>query len=358
MGLMSSRHTEDDQGLKGAAAVAHEAGVSVFTVSRVFNNASSVSTGTRRRILEVARRMGYRADAAGRLLVGTSCSRVGFVRPVNIILGQIYQEMLAGLEIELGKHAVSMVLSGGPDETNFEAWLDQVILSAGCEGIFLLLNSYDEAVLRHLSQLDIPVVLLYHAPPTAAELGLSSVCYDTGGGIAQSVRHLVEIGHRDIAYFGIPEVLQEHVLRENAFRAALADAGLPVREEWVIQYQREINLPPGAAAFDQVFSRGGQRPTAIVCGSDAVALGALSGARRWNRAVPGDVSVTGFDDTFWLDYYTPAVTSVRQSGLSLGSSASLLMLSLLSQKDAAQQVLLPTQLIVRESTAPPRSGPT
>ncbi len=341
-----------------ALQVAQAVGVSVYTVARAFSGSPTVADGTRWRILEMAREMGYRPEMAMEALSRRMWGRVAFVRGMLEIRGEIYQEMLAGMEVALSERSFEIALAGPPSPSSVGEWLQSRLSSGSWTGLAILLDNYDTKLLEFLQGLKIPVVLIYHTPTGKEPAQLTSLSYDTGGGIQQVVRHLVELRHEHIAYFGIAPILGEDVRREQAFRAGIESAGLKIREEWIIPNIMPKSLPSGAAAFDYVFSRSGIKPTAIVCGGDTVALGALSGARRWGKSIPQDLSITGFDDNFWLDFYTPSVTTVRQSGWDMGQEAARLLLEQFDFPDVPPRtVILPTQLIVRESTAPPAASP-
>lgn len=341
-----------------AARVAREAGVSVYTVSRAFSGAAGVSNETRRRVFEAARMLDYRTGRASQELVRQRVGRVAAVRTLGIMRAKIYQEMLAGLENQLAENRIELLLPGPADAEDLAGWLRALRQNAAPDALAVCVDDFNAQTIDMLHSFGVPVVLMHYSSTLESPPPVSTVCYDTPDGIRQAVRHLALLGHRAIAYFNIMPVHAEHIRREQGFRAAMAEAGLPVNERWVVQATSTSRLAPGAAAIDYVFSRSTHCPTAIVCAVDIIALGALSGARRWGKNIPTDLSITGFDDYFWLDYYTPAVTTVRQSGWEMGEAAARVLATHIADPAAIpEHVVLPTQLIVRESTAPARVGP-
>lgn len=312
-----------------------------------------VSDKTRWLILETAKQIGYRPAAADEALKMRRSGTVGFIRSRHLIYGEIYEDMCIGLELTLTDQRLDLVLPGPPDETRFTDWLGWFVSSRKLSALAVCIENFTPEVAQALKSLDIPVIRMYCQQDGSPEF--HSVSFDTYGGIAKMVRYLAQIGHRDIAYFNIMKVFEEHIRREQGFRDTMRECGLEVDESWVVQYHSGSDLPAGAAAFDDIYSGSGRNPTAIVCAGDIIALGALSGAARWNKHVPGDVSITGFDDYFWMGYHTPSVTTVRQSGIDMGNAAGKMILEVLDSPDKPREnVLLPTQLIVRQSTAPPR----
>lgn len=337
----------------GAVEVASEAAVSVFTVARAFGGSPAVTEKTRVRVFEAAVRLGYRRSEAELALRATSAGCVGVIRSKALFHGEIYQDMLVGMEETLSGQNIDVVLPGAPDEANLGLWLQRFVATRHCRALAAILETWTPATTEIFSSLGIPVVRLYHMPSEDPP-DLNCVAFDTYGGIAQTVRYLADIGHRDIAFFNIMEVFAEQSRRERGFRDAMAECGLDVMESWVVPYKESAGAPAGATAFNDVFARTGRKPTAIVCAGDIVALGALSAAERWGKEIPRDISITGFDDYFWLRYFTPSVTTVRQSGVEMGSAAARLLLDALANPgQAPRSMVLPTGLVVRESTGPP-----
>lgn len=349
---------EEQEGRKTAADVARKSGVSIYTVARAFSGSPMVSDKTRWLILETAKEIGYRPAAAEEALRMRRSGVVGFVRSRQLMCGEIYQDMCIGLETTLTEQRLDLVLPGACDEARFAEWLGWFVSSRKLNALAVCIEDFTPEIDRTLKSLDIPVVRMYHVHEGPEPPDYHSVGFDTYGGIAKAVRYLVQIGHREIAFFNIMRVFDEHIRREQGFRDTMRECGVEIDESLVIGYHRRTDLPAGAAAFDDVFSGPGRKPTAIVCAGDIIALGALSGAARWNKLVPGDISVTGFDDYFWMGYYAPSVTTVRQSGIEMGVAAAKMILEVLDNPSKPKEnVVLPTQLIVRQSTAPPRTPP-
>lgn len=339
-----------------AAQVAEEADVSVFTVSRVFKGSPLVAEETRWRVFAAARRLGYRPRDVELAIQTRKLETVAFMRPLRAMSGEFYDSILAGLDSVLEPHKADLLLCDVADGTAPDEFARRILKSDRCQAIALFLNDYDKDTLHALAQLKAPIVLVNYLPPPGQTPGVSCAGFDQVSGVQQSVRHLYEIGHRDIAYFCCMPGWNDHNQRLEGYLKGMAEVGLSVEEGWVVPTPPpQRNCLVGAAGIDYIFSRGPRKPTAIVCGCDTTALGALSAARRWGKAIPADLSIVGFDDLHWTALYSPPLTTVRHHGWDLGVAVGQTLIEQhLDPTRSPETVILPTELIVRESTAPPR----
>lgn len=335
------------------ADVARAAGVSIATVSRVFSGATPVAEKTRRKVLDAAQRIGFRPNVAARALRTGKMETVAFVITAPHLLGEFYSVMMAGFHSALAARRLRVILSVVPADAEPRMWLQELVFAGWCGAVAVHVDLATDPNL--LKALGIPVVLANHFPGADTPLaGINSVGFDNRMGLHQAVSHLAELGHREIAFLTGTPGNEDSLCREEGFRAGMQEAGLPIRESWIVPCSYEDGPESGGAGMDLLLADDSAKPTAVICGSDNIALGAMTAARRRGIAIPRDLSIVGFDDFFWAPYFNPPLTTVEHKGWDLGIAVGKTLLAHYENPGlAAETVVLPTRLIVRESTAPP-----
>jgi LacI family transcriptional regulator len=328
--------------------VAKGSGVSTATVSRVMADGKGFSAETRKRVLATASELGWVPSGRGRGLASRRAGIVGLLFPD---LGH------SGAAEEESPLYVDQVIRGA--ERSAAAAGEAVLIAAtrsasGRKLAFSVAGKVDGLVVmaRSLSDDDtaaisriLPVVILAVSHP-GGELDL--VGADNRGGCRQITAHLIEAhGHTDLAFLGGPADSPDSQERFAGFRDARHDAGLAAPE-----------APAALGGFTEAGGRqavqtmlaSGQRPRAIVCGNDEMAIGALGALRSARLRVPADVAVTGFDDIAAARHLRPALSTVRQPMRELGEQSVRLLFERLSDPAAPQRsTVLPTQLVIRAS---------
>lgn len=327
------------------AAIAREAGVSVPTVSKVLNGRPDVSAATRARVEAAIERHGYRRR---RTKVSSSA------RLIDLVIHELdfawAVELIKGVEQVAAAARVGVVLSelGGAHRPPQE-WLDDVLARPPL-GVILVLSGLDVAQRRQLAARSIPVVVVDTAgePPTDVPTVGSA---NWNGGLA-ATRHLLGLGHRRIAVIAGPADVMCSRARVDGYRSALEEAGVPA-DPMLVRYGDFFvggGYTHGAALLDLP-----EPPTAIFAGSDLQALGVLRAARERGLRVPEDLSVVGYDDLPVAAWIGPPLTTIRQPLQEMAATAARMVLDL-ARGDAPSnlRIDLATELVVRESTAPPR----
>jgi LacI family transcriptional regulator len=316
--------------------VAQLAGVSQATVSLVFSGGEAghrVSAATRERVLEAARGLGYRPQAAGRQL---RLGRSGMAMlAVPNLQGPFFGRVLEGVHEEAARHGLDIVVSSGWSA----ATLAEAATSTRFDG--LLVCSPDDSQLGALPP-GTPVVFL-DADPAAAG-GAPTIELDLAGGMAAAVAHLVALGHRRLGRLRSTHSAYTFRVRQAAFEQAAA--GLEV-----VEYGVSLNEGQAAAraAGLELLSRP-DRPHAVVCDDDVVASGLYQAAADLGLSVPGDVSVVGIDNISIAAMLTPPLTTVDLPGERLGGAGIAALAAVLSGAPAERVAPLATSLIVRAST--------
>lgn len=334
------------------ADVAARAGVSVFTVQRVYNRPHTVSEKTKLRILTAAQDLGYTPNVLGRAL---STGRVSTAALVMLArrTGHLLADTFTGFYEVLTSGGFDVVVSIVPEHSDPLTWVSKLVQSRRCGGVAIHLELISPQLLKALKQLNVPVVLLYTAlRDTQSSINLHSVGFDNEAGLRQAVAHLLELRHRRIAYFGGTPGWPDTLAREHGFRAALEAAGVPAREKWIVPCDFEQCGISAEAAFDMVFSTDAdKRPTAVVCASDKLARATIEAAYRRGFTIPGDLSVIGFDDDDWSAHHVPPLTTVTFPRREIAESAAqMLMQQFAGSESPVKNLVLPTSLVVRNST--------
>ncbi|MBZ9716026.1 LacI family DNA-binding transcriptional regulator [Deinococcus multiflagellatus] len=329
------------------AQVAREAGVSPSTVSRILNGTANVAPDKRVRVEAVIARLNFRPNPQAQALAGGRSLSIGVVTPS--LHSTFYGEALTGIEAALNDTPYHPIVISGQWRTEREQEALNVLLARRVDAVILLGGILDDEVLRPLAQ-RVPMIAVGREVQ-----GLSDSCIvmDNALGMRLIAGHLLDLGHREFAYISGAERQSDAVERKNAFLGCLQDAGLSIHPD-LIQVGQYLE-DGGQQAAQRLLDTG--RPfTALVCANDQMALGARLTLYRAGLRVPDDVSLTGFDDVVTSRLMTPPLTTVRQAIYDIGVSAAQEALKLLDGQPAQRHVFTP-ELVIRESTAPPRSRP-
>lgn len=320
--------------------VAKRAGVSYQTVSRVINNSPNVATKTRDRVLRAIRDLGYRPNQAARSL-NTHRSYVLQIITFHVGHNQAVEAMLYTAK-QLGYH---MAFSAVWDLSSDKEIRDQLdgLAARLIDGLVMITPSinfsYDE--LATLCR-GIPFVLVGAEPGIRAP----SVIIDQRGGTHMAVDHLLRLGHTRIAEITGDMQYSDARVRHEAYCEAMRNAGLEP-DLWV---EGSFLGSGGYRGVQQLLDRGAEF-TALVCGNDEAALGAMLALHERGLRVPEDVSVVGFDDTRAAAFYNPPLTTVRQDFWAMGKEAVEYLVALINDPNTSvhQRILYP-RLVVRRST--------
>ncbi|WP_402462527.1 LacI family DNA-binding transcriptional regulator [Isoptericola aurantiacus] len=327
------------------AQIAEELGVSVPTVSKVLNGRSDVAPATRRRVEEALERHRYRRRRPGAPRDGAALIDLVFHQ-----LGSTWSmEIIRGVEEAAAAARTSVILSelGGRHRPP-RAWLETT-LARPPAGVLLVASQLTEAQRHRLVSRSIPFVVIDTDGDTPADV--PTVGSDNWSGGLAATRHLVELGHRRIAAIGGPSDMLCSRARLDGYRSALAAGGIAV--DPALLDSGNFYVEPGYAAARRLLDRP-DRPTAIFAGSDMQAIGVLRAAQELGLRVPHDVSVVGYDDLPLAQWTTPALTTVRQPLTEMAATATRILLDLAAgRQPELTRVNLATELVVRETTAPP-----
>jgi len=332
--------------------VARRAGVNPATASRALNPAlpGRIAAPTERRVREAAEALGYRPDPVARSLRTRRSGFVGVVVPD--LTNPVIPPIVRGIEGVLWTAGIACLLADTDNDVDREAALVDELLARRCEGLIVSTATRTSGTVNDLADGDVPAILVTRNIDAGS---LPLVAGDDAAGVEAAVAHLAELGHRRIAHVTGPLTLSTTVVRRDAFEAATDRLGL--RASRLLVHGEAFTAAAGHAAAEELLG-GGERFTAIVAGNDLIALGCLEALADAGLRCPEDISLVGHNDTPMVASLEPPLTTVAIPKAEIGARAATLLLDGLEGREVASgPVLLPTELIVRGSTAPapPRS---
>lgn len=326
------------------AEIADEAAVSLSTISKVLNGRADVSPSTRSRVEELLVQHGYRR-------------RTSTTAP-NSVIELVFHELESAWSMEIIKgvtdvarsHGFSVVLTeSGSRHAPAADWIDGV-LQRRPVGVVLVFAAIPDQYRETLQARSIPFVIIDPAgDPTPDVPSVGSANWSGG---LMATRHLIELGHRRIAAITGPDDMMCSHARIDGYRSAMTAAGLPIDPDLIRfgDFHTSGGREHGLDLLDRP-----DRPTAIFAGSDLQALGVMEAMRQLGLHAPDDVSIVGYDDIPLATWVSPRLTTIHQPLRRMAEEATRLVIRL-RQPDAAgvSRLDLATDLVVRESTAPPK----
>jgi LacI family transcriptional regulator len=324
--------------------VAHKAGVSIATVSRVINGSAPVAIETTLRVQESIRELAYVPRAAARVLASRRTETLGLLLPE--IGGAFFSPLLRGIEAEAQAAGFDLLIHATSHIPHASTPVAHRPLGEhNTDGLIVFTQSIDENELNRLHALNFPTVLLYQTPPST--LDIPSVTIENKSGAHRLVEHLIKVHNlRRIVFLRGPEGNQDSEWRERGYRQALAANGIPYDPSLVAT--GGFNEEDARIAIQQML-REGIDFEAVFGGDDDTAAGVISALILAEKRVPQDVAVVGFDDVPIARYLRPALTTVRTPIEQVGREGVRQLVRLIRGEQAEALVMLRTELVIRES---------
>ncbi|ODT13014.1 MAG: LacI family transcriptional regulator [Kaistia sp. SCN 65-12] len=328
--------------------VAAIAGVSIATVSRAINEPTKVADETRRRVNDAIARTGYTTNAMARSLRMRRSNMILILAPD--VGDPNFSNILVGLETEASKRGYGVLIGNTQNDPERESDYLRFISSNQADGMILLTGHLPFGHAQPGQETRLPPMVAVNEPVANSDIPFVGV--DNFEGARLAAEHLISQGHRRIAFIGRSSSRAVNQLRERGYRAALEGAGIAI--EPLLILDGDGTTESGRQATEHMFVRD-VLPTAFLCVNDATALGVIIAltARRYD--LPRQFSVMGFDDISFASFVTPSLTTMKQPRLRIGEAAMDMLLGLLEgNRPDRNSVLLRSELIVRNSVAPPR----
>jgi DNA-binding LacI/PurR family transcriptional regulator len=322
--------------------IAKEAGVSVATVSRVLNHPETVAEKTRRRVEKIIEAEEYTPNWFARGLNFNRTGTIGLIVPQ--LLDSVYMEMAKGVEdVAHQKNYTTFMCNAENDREKALRYLDQ-LLKRSVDGIVMIASMLEEEDFAELQEKKLPVVLV---GGNKTNPGYSCVRIDCREAAYQATRHLLNIGHRRIAFLCSLEDSFDNRDKIRGYRAAMKEAGAEIPDGYLRRIENSIESGYLAAMKLAVSEL---RPEAIFTGSDTMAFGVMDAVKDQNLRIPDDIGVVGFDNVRFSNLVDPKLTTVDAPLHKMGIYGARLLFDIIEDgKDDKKDILLRTRLKIRKS---------
>ncbi|SDM27587.1 catabolite control protein A [Bacillus sp. OK048] len=324
--------------------VAREANVSMATVSRVVNRNPNVKPVTRKKVLEVIERLGYRPNAVARGLASKKTTTVGVIIPD--ISNIFYAELARGIEDIATMYKYNIILSNSDQNIEKELHLLNTMLGKQVDGLVFMSGNITSEHVEEFGKSPVPIVL---AGSIEESEQIPSVNIDYEQAVYDSVKEFIDKGHKNIAFVVGPLQEPKNTHKKlKGYRRALEDAGIAINEELIVE--GDYTYDSGIEALDKLLEAA-DRPTAILVGSDEMALGVVHGAQDKGFKIPEDFEIITSDNTRLSLMVRPQLTTIIQPLYDIGAVAMRLLTKLMNKEEVDEQtVLLPHRIEQRQST--------
>ena len=323
--------------------VAEMTGLSIATVSNVFNGNRPVSEESRQKVLVAAEKIGYRPNMAARMLRTQRSNTVAFIIPTdeeNRNANFFYMDVLLGINKKLGEHNYNVIVAayGGASsgERSFSAV--EVCKKQWVDGVIFVPSSKNARQLDVLREMGVPFVL---ADRKVDGGGYSFVGSDNEGGAYQAVQRLISCGHQKIGFVGGALNISSGSERFAGYRSALEANGLPFDEN-LIGIASHFSVKEGELCVRRLLEQG---IDGLFVADNVLTMGAMRELSRQKIKIPEQVGVIGYDHFDWMDFLSPPLTTVRQRSRQIGYVAAEMLLRRLSGMEGNEKVILETEIV-------------
>jgi LacI family transcriptional regulator len=328
--------------------VARHAGVSTATVSRVLNRKAVVAPEAIAKVMSACAELGYLANGAARALSSNKTRTIGAVVPT--IENAHFARGIAGLQSRLHDAGYTLLLASSFYDPEIELREARSLLERGVDGLMLVGGERHPDLERLINRGATPCIQTWTLSDTRPCVGL-----DNAAAAGRLTDHLLDLGHERIAVIGGAWRQNDRAAgRVSGIRQSLERRGLTLQTQWFLE--RPYRIEEGRLAMRELLAST-PAPTAVICGNDQLAFGALIEAQLQGLDVPGDVSVAGFNDLDFAAYVTPALTTVRIAADEMGRLAGDYLLARIAGEPAQDFTEIDAEIVVRASTgAPPAAN--
>ncbi len=330
--------------------VAQRAKVAPSTVSAVLNNKGYVHHDTRARIEQAIRDLKYIPRRSARSLTTRTSGNIGFIVNENHFTRAepFYTKVFLGTEFQARRHDFYVLLTSVSDSYASYRDMPRFLLERNVDGV-IIAGSVPARLIQDVVDQEVPVVLVDFANGGRS---LPRVLIDNRHGAYLATRHLLERGHERIGFIGGNKPHPSRMERFEGFRDALLESGLPVNEDWVALSDTRSSVELGEELFHALWDKP-EKPGALVCFNDAIAMGVLHAAHAMNVKIPTELSIVGFDDVDACAHTSPPLSTVRVQKEELGMVAMRTLHDLIAGREKAMvSTRIGVELVIRQSTGP------
>jgi LacI family transcriptional regulator, galactose operon repressor len=346
MGRQKTSRPGRGRGIVRLSDVAKRAGCSTATVSRVLNKHDRVNRLARERVAAAIQDLGYVRNGAAQALRSRRSRMIGAIIPT--LNHAIYAHLLSALQGYINEHGYSLLVATSGFQIEQELREARLLIERGAEGLVLVGHTHADELYVALENKGVPFVNTYTYKPDSKH---SSVGFDNRSASRQIVDFLIDLGHRDFAVMvGFQKDNDRVKDRIAGALEAIATRGVAASDTIVLE--EPYSIEGGREGLRRIFARS-TRPTALVCGSDVLAFGAIIECDSMGISVPRAISIVGFDDLEFAAHLRPPLTTVRVPAAEMGRRAGEFLLAHIGGDPHAAHYPLETNLILRRSAAPP-----
>lgn len=320
--------------------VAAHAGVSHQTVSRVLNKPDLVRPATRERVLAAIRELGYRPNASARALATRRTRLLGVLNAGVDYFGPAHAA--TAIEVAAREFGYATITTGVEGAATSPGDTLDYFLNLGVDGLVIVAPTVAVASAARTLAGTLPIVIIATGLDSPEPMHLVGVDHEHGA--REAIRHLIDLGHRDIAHLSGPDDWFDARARLAGWRAELTAAGLDVPEPIRAGWEARDGYYAAGAILEAT-----PRPTAVFAANDLVALGLIRRLTEAGLRVPEDVAVVGYDDTAGADFFSPPLTTIRQPFEAVGQRAVNVVVEAMTGRSPANVLIVPT-LVIRESS--------
>ena len=325
--------------------VADLAAVSTATVSRCLNNSGHVTEKTRLKVQQAIQTLGYSPNFGAQALAAKRTNTIGAIIPT--MENAIFARGMQAFQETLAENGITLIIASCSYRPELEEEQIRSLVARGADALLLIGQSRPAATYQFLARRNIPYVLAW------AHKKESQHCYigfDNQAAAQTITRQVLELGHRNLGVIvGLTRNNDRARDRITGIEHAIADYGAQTAPLQVIE--AEYTFQEGAKALDQLLANP-RPPTAVICGNDVLAVGAVKRAKQLGLAVPEDLSITGFADIEVSELIDPELTTVHVPHREMGIAAAKSLIAMLKTQTPVESHLLETRIVNRQSLGP------
>ncbi|MEX0502664.1 LacI family DNA-binding transcriptional regulator [Alphaproteobacteria bacterium LSUCC0719] len=317
------------------------------TVSRTINNPEKVSPEKRLRIEAAMRDLGYLRNHAARALRSQRSHMIGILIPT--LAYALYANLVGAASRQLSEAGITTLIATFDYDLKVELAEAKMLVERGAEALIMIGQDHDPGLYSLLDQYDLPFVNTYVFAPNGTR---PCIGFDNAAAAASITRHLIHLGHRDFCIIsGITKDNDRTTQRLDGIKRELLDHGISLGPSQIVE--RRYSIANGREACAALLAKLDPKPTAIICGNDILAMGAIVECTANGLHVPRDISVVGFDNYELSKHSNPPLTTIDVPAEEMGGAAADYLLSRLEGDDVPSHRSVDVQLILRDSSAPP-----
>jgi LacI family transcriptional regulator len=331
--------------------VAREAGVSPMTVSRTLHQPEQVAPITRAKVLEVCERLNYRPNASARNLRTKISHQVGVIIPD--LRNAFWIDVVSGIEEVMTASGFDLLIGNSNEQLQRLTSQTNTMLSRLVDGLLIAPTVGSTRLIQNLQREGKNIVLIDRLP--SGLNGIDYVGIDNEAGAYKATMHLIEAGHERIGLLAGNVNLNTGGQRLAGYRRALSEQGLPERHQWIRTAKTDVALVGKQVGYEGTleFIDMADRPTALLCTSNTIMIGALMALQEQKVQIPADMALVSFGNKEWTALLTPPLTVITQSTFEVGRQAARILIDHITRNPtelAPKHIVLDPQLIIRGSS--------